>query len=286
MRSNAARLLRPVLFALSSLAAIAPLGALESTEVVRRTFTLAGAGRALSIDNVFGSVTVRSGTGDRVELVLHQTWRADDATELERAKREVTLGVVETPGRLELVQDGPFRDDHGRRGRQRNEKQDYEVSWEWQLTVPRDVDLEVGNVNGGGVEVTGVRGPVAASNVNGDVRVADAGARASASTVNGDVDVDFSAPLAGPAEFETVNGDVRLAFPAGFGAELEFSTLHGEVYTDFPFESTAMPTRVERSSGERGVRFELGRESLVRLGVGGPRLTCNTVNGDILIRER
>jgi DUF4097 and DUF4098 domain-containing protein YvlB len=139
---------------------------------------------------------------------------------------------------------------------------------------------------GGVVDVDGVRGGVVASNVNGDVPVVDAGARASASTVNGDVDVEFSAPLAAAAEFETVNGDVRLAFPTGFGAELEFSTLHGEVYTDFPFEPAAKPARVERSSGERGLRFELGRESVVRLGAGGPRLTCNTVNGDILIRER
>ena len=68
-----------------------------------------------SIDNVFGSVQVKAGAAGRVELVIHQTIVADDAEALAAAKREVLLDVVEGSARLELVQDGPFRDDCDRR---------------------------------------------------------------------------------------------------------------------------------------------------------------------------
>jgi hypothetical protein len=266
----------------------ATAAAVEATDVVRRSFTLTGAGRAVEVDNVFGAVHVRAGAGDRVELVLTRRWQGDDAAALELARREVTLEVVERPGRLELVQDGPFRDrcdcdgDDARERRRRRQGPDYEVDWSWELVVPADVALEVGTVNGGDVVVEGVRGPVAAANVNGAVRLTGLGGRASASTVNGDLEAEFARPLVADAEFTTVNGDVELAFPAGFGAELAFSTMHGEVYTDFPVAAAAVPAPSERVGG----RYRLGTESVVRLGGGGRRLSCSTINGDIVVRER
>ena len=201
------------------------------------------------------------------------------------------------------MQDGPFRDDcdrrcdddatdedgdesrwghRGHRRRHGNWDPDYDVEWRWEVTVPAAIALEASNVNGGDLVVAGVTGPVEVSNVNGDVRLTGLGGRASASTVNGELEASFDRPLAAPAEFSTVNGDVTLAFPRPFGAELEFSTLHGDVYTDFDYDSTPSPARVERD----GSRYRVGREAMVKLGGGGHRLACATVNGDILIRER
>ena len=281
---------------LSSLAVAA--GAVESKEVLRRSIPLAAGVRTVAVDNVFGSVAVRAGAVDRVEVVIHQTIVADDAEAMAAAKREVTLDVIEGAGRLELVQDGPFRDDCDRRcdadddgagrhdGRRHDRRHgwdpDYDVEWSWEVTVPAEIGLEASNVNGGDLTVDGVTGPVEASNVNGDVRLAGLGGRANASTVNGELEAAFDRPLAAPAEFSTVNGDVNLVFPRPFGAELEFSTLHGDVYTDFAYDSSPRPARVERE----GSRWRVGRETVVKLGGGGPRLACATVNGDILIRER
>jgi hypothetical protein len=278
------RAVSPILTLALALAAAAPAAALEGTDVVRREFAFAGAGRTLSIDNVFGPVTVRAGGGERVVVVIRRTWSADDAAALERAKREVTLEVRESPERLELEQDGPFRREDGRRHGW--DDPGYEVEWAWEVTVPAGVALEAATVNGGALVIEGVRGPVSASNVNGGVRLSGLGGRASASTVNGDLEADFEAVLAAPAKFSTVNGEIELAFPRGLGAELAFETLNGEVYTDFPFESAAVPAAVEREGGRSGARYRLGRDTVVRLGGGGPRLACSTVNGDIVIRER
>jgi hypothetical protein len=268
----------------------APLAALEASDVERRSFELprAADGRRVEIDNVFGPVTVRGGTGDRVDVTIHRRITADDASELERARAEVRLEVVEEAGRLELVQDGPFRDDcderGGRRGRQR--ERDYEVEWSWEVTVPSDVALEVSTVLGDTVVVEGVAGELDVSNVNGAVRVVGARAATAAATVNGDVEVEYAVRPRAAMSFATVNGEIEIALPAGSGAELAFQTVNGEIFTDFPAAASARPAAVERERTGRGTRFRLGGESVVRLGDGGPRLAATTVNGDILIRER
>jgi hypothetical protein len=276
--------------ALALLAAAPPLAALETSDVERRSFELprAADGRRVEIDNVFGPVSVRGGSGDRVEVTIHRRITADDAAGLERARAEVRLEVVEEPGRLELVQDGPFRDDcderRGRRGRHR--ERDYEVEWSWEVTVPSDVVLEVSTVLGDTVVVDGVAGELDVSNVNGAVRVVGARAATAAATVNGDVDVEFAVRPSAAMSFATVNGEIEVALPAGSGAELAFQTVNGEIFTDFPAAASARPAAVERERTGRGTRFRLGGESVVRLGDGGPRLAASTVNGDILIRER
>ena len=52
---------------------------------------------------------------------------------------------------------------------------DYEMSWEWDVTVPPGVDLEVSTVNGGTLSVDGARGSVRATNVNGALRLTGLG---------------------------------------------------------------------------------------------------------------
>jgi len=276
--------------ALVLIVSAAPLAALESSDVERRSFALppTSDGRRVEIDNVFGPVTVRGGAGDRVEVTIHRRISADDAAELERARAEVRLEVVEAAGRLELVQDGPFRDDcdEGGRRRGRHRERDYEVEWSWEVTVPSDVALEVSTVLGDLVLVDGVGGELDVANVNGAVRVVGARAATEAATVNGDVEVEFAVRPTAPMSFSTVNGEIEVALPAGSGAELAVETLNGEIYTDFPAAATARPATVERERSGRGTRFRIGGETVVRLGAGGPRLAANTVNGDVLIRER
>lgn len=272
-------------------AAAHPASALESKDVLRRSFELSRAAgdRTVELENVFGAVRVRGGAGDTVEVTIHETITADDDAALERGRAEVELEVAESNGRLELAQDGPFRDDcddRDRRGRRRDRRRDYVVEWVWDVVVPADVDLEVSTVDGELVDVEGVDGELTVANVNGGVRVAGARSAVAASTVNGGVDVDFAARPTAPMSFSTVNGEIEVALPSGSGAELAVQTLNGEIYTDFPAAATARPAAVERERSGRGLRWRLGGETIVRLGAGGPKLACNTVNGDILIRER
>jgi hypothetical protein len=281
------------------------------TEVVRREIVLRPDVRVVAIDNVFGAVSVRAaaggvraaaggdgaaaaagvrgGTAARIAVEIVQRAEARDDAALAAAFREVTLDVVDDGERLELIQDGPFRC-HERRERGRTSRDgecdpepDYRVRWEWSVEVPPGIDLVAGTVNGGALEVSGVAGSVEASNVNGPLRLTDLGGRVDASTVNGDLIAAFArAPQSG-SRFETVNGSVELTLPRDTSAEVGFETLHGGIYTDF--EVTPLPTRAVVARDSRA-RYRFDRTTVVRIGRGGVRLDCETLNGDIVLRAR
>ena len=280
------------------LVAAVPASALEKSDVVKREFTLTGAGpHQVEIDNVFGSVAVRTGAAGRVTVEIRREAEARRADDLELAFTEVTLEVAERAGHLDLVQDGPFRcnDDRfgGRRGRSRwggcDWDPDYEIEWSWTVTVPADVDLEVSTVTGGEVSVAGVRGRVEAANVNGGLTLSGLAGEVEAQTVNGPIRAEFASAPGSPAEFQTVNGEIELTLPAASGAELGFETMNGEIYTDF--EVTAVPQRASAERGDgreggHGRRYRIDRDAVVRIGKGGPRIDCQTLNGDIVVRAR
>jgi hypothetical protein len=275
-----------------------PLTALEQSETVTRSFTLAAVSgqRTLVVDNVSGSIDIEAGSGDSVELTLKQTFIARNAAEMARAREEVVLEVTENPGRLELVQGGPWRckghardSHHGRRNSGcccDHDDRDYEVRFDWTLKVPKHLDLDVDNVNEGAIRITGTVGHLEVGHVNDDVTLVRVAGEVDARTVNGELKVDFSALPAGDCRFGTVNGDIDLAFPKGLGAELSFATLNGEVFTDFPFELGKLPATSERSKSGGRNHHGLGGKTAAIIGGGGIDLACETVNGDITIRER
>lgn len=88
-----------------------PLAALEQSATVTKSFTLSAVDgrRTLVVDNVNGAIEIEAGTGSIVTLTLKETFKAKSAEEMTRARQEVALEVTEHPGRLELVQGGPWR---------------------------------------------------------------------------------------------------------------------------------------------------------------------------------
>jgi len=275
-----------------------PLTALEQSATVTKSFTLSAVDgrRTLVVNNVMGEIEIAAGTGSIVTLILKETFKAKSAEEMTRARQEVALEVTEHPGRLELVQGGPWRCRDGRHdGESRSSRgdcccnhtdRDYEVRFDWTLTVPRELDLEVENVNDGAIRITGTVGRLEVGHVNDDITLENVAGQVDARTVNGALRVSFAASPAGNCRFGTVNGDIDLAFPKGLGAELSFATLNGEVYTDFPFEMAKLPATSARSTAGGRHHHELGKTTAATIGGGGIGLACNTVNGDIYIRER
>lgn len=290
MLRKAPALIAPLLALAGTLTPLAPAAAAERThrETLRDRYELpAAAGRRfLLIDNVEGSVEVRAvaDAGDRVEVVIEQSFRAASEADLAEARRETRLTVEREPGRLALVQDGPFRCDRADNRhlcRATREDRDWEATFDWVVTVPATLDLEVRTVNGGRLAIAGVTGRIEAANVNGGIELEEVAGEVAAASVNGGIAASFARLPSGDLSFATVNGEIDLAFPAGFGAELSTQTLNGEVWTDFEFETSA-PRRVAE---RRGGRHRLDGAA-IRIGGGGPALSCKTVNGDILIRAK
>lgn len=209
----------------------------------------------LIIDNVNGfiEVTGTSETGT-VELDVAKTLKARSQDRLALAKKEVKLDVTQEGGLLRLRVEGRFRD-HGHVG--------YEASFDFKVRVPRDIHFEIDNVNGT-IDMRDMDG-------SGDAR-----------TVNGSVKAVFAQNPKAPLSFRSVNGTLDVTFRPDLNANARMTTVNGGVYTDFPVSLAG--DRPEQRDGKFVWRSP--RLGPVRIGNGGPELRFETVNGDVLIKNR
>jgi hypothetical protein len=264
---------------------------LREQETIRKSFT--GAHKLLAVDNIFGSIEVVGGQSDQVEIVVTKTLRAESKERMEAAKKEVTLDITDQPDLLKLYVNGPFRCNcdcdgdsgcnhgcggHGDRG--------YQVKMDFQIQVPRSIDLKLKTVNSGHINVRDVIGNFAVNNVNGGIEMQDVGGGAArARTVNGGVKVVFRQNPKENSEFGTINGPVELYFTRGLSADFRFKTFNGHIYTDFDMSSLpAQPARAENHGGK--FVFRTDRYTGGRVGAGGLEIKADNLNGDIRVLER
>ena len=263
---------------------------LHENETIRKTFTLTAAHKILDVDNVFGSIDVVGGQGDQVQLVVDKTIYAESKDRLEAAKKEVTLDITEQPDLLKLYVNGPFRCNcnngpggggcvnwHGDSG--------YTVKYDFQLQVPRNLEVKLRTVNSGHVKIRDVTGNFVVHNVNGAIAMENVAGSGVAKTVNGSVNVSFTENPRESSDFATINGNIELSFVRGLSADFRFKTMNGAVYSDF--EMTSLPARPV-SAEHRGNKFVFHTDRFTggRIGNGGPEIKAENLNGDIRVLER
>jgi DUF4097 and DUF4098 domain-containing protein YvlB len=155
---------------------------------------------------------------------------------------------------------------------------------DFQLQVPRNIDLKLKTVNGGFVNVRNITGKFSVNNVNGRIEMQGIAGSGRARTVNGSVKVSFRENPKENSEFSTINGDVDLRFVKGLSADFRFKTFNGEVFSDF--EMTSLPARnasVQQHNGK--FVFRTDRSTGGRVGSGGPEIKAENLNGSIRVLE-
>ncbi len=258
---------------------------LRQQETIRKSFNLSRAHKTLEIDNVTGSIEVTGSSSDQVQLTVNKTIRAESQPKMEAAKKEVTLDITDQPDLLKLYVNGPFRCNcnDGCRGWQGD--RGYSVRMDFQLQVPRNLDITLKTVNGGHINVHDVNGAFSVHNVNGGIDLQDIAGSGQAKTVNGSVKVTFTQNPRENSSFSTINGNVELTFARGLSADFRFKTMNGNVYSDFAM--TALPAR-EVNAERRGGKFIFRSDRFTggRVGSGGPEIKAENLNGDIRVLER
>lgn len=256
----------------------------QEQETIQKSFLMSGVPhRSLEVDNVWGSIAVLGTNSDQVQLTVSKSTRAESKDKLEQARKEVTLDITEQPGSLKLYVNGPFRcncDD----GCGHRDFEGYIVKMDFQLRVPRDIDIKVRTVNEGRVSVRDVNGNFLVRNVNGDVEMNNVSGSGTAHTVNGPVKVSFRQNPRENSDFRTVNGAVELRFAQGLAADFRFKTFNGGVYSDFPVTALPVGAIQEEHHGSK-VIFRADRYTGVRVNSGGPEIKVENLNGDIRILE-
>jgi DUF4097 and DUF4098 domain-containing protein YvlB len=240
--------------------------------------------REVKLDNVFGAIDVQGTDGTEVELSARKTIRAKSREKVEQAKADVKLDIRTEGGTIDIYVDGPFRcqtrDCTGIKDRDFG----YEVHYDFVLKVPRAAAVTLKTVTGGDIAVRGVEGDFQVSNVNGKVALDGAGGAGEAKTVNGGLRIGFVRNPKANCSFKTINGDVELSFRDGLAADFKMKTFNGEAFSDF--ETKSLPLQAAAPEKKNGrLIYRRGDFSRVRIGGGGPEITCDTLNGDILIKK-
>jgi hypothetical protein len=253
---------------------------LKHSETIQRTFP---APKTVGVDNINGSIHVIGYNGQQVQLTAVRTDEADTQELLNRSLAEVTLKTEEKDGELQIYPDGPFRQprspfDHWDRREDR-----YRTNFEFTLKVPYAMNLDLRNVNKGGITVEDVHGHFDVREVNGAVEMKGMGGDGKVNSVNGALHVSFTQNPTGPCSFKTINGAVEVHLKPGLAADLEYKTMHGGIFTDF--DLNAAPTPVAGTAESKNGRFVYRSHgfSRGRVGSGGPLLSFETLNGEIHI---
>jgi Putative adhesin len=252
-------------------------------EKIEKSFSMPAAHRTLEIDNIWGSIEITGTASDQVQLTVDRSTRAESKEKLVQAGKEVTLDIIQQPDSLKLYVNGPFRCDcHDGCGHRDSEG--YVVKMDFQLQVPRDIDLKIKTVNDGRVAIRDINGSFLVRNVNGDIQIRNIAGSGTARTVNGPVTVSFRQNPREASDFKTVNGDIELQFPRNLSADFRLKTFNGEIYSDFPV--TALPTKAMEAE-HRGSKtvFRADRFTSARVNAGGPEIKVENLNGDIRILE-
>jgi len=279
-------LIAAVTAAVTALPGVSGADTVKKDEPVQRTLRFAGTGpRTLEVRTISGNVRIEGYDGTDVVMTATRTTRADSASDLEDAKRDVTLEVADGATTIKAVvryADGDTCGDQKQHHRDRDWP-DYEVRYDFTIRVPRDTRLVVCTINDGHVDVAGTRADFELRSINGPINFADMGGSGEATTVNGAVKGSFSAPPRRDSVFKTINGSIVLTIPSGFAADLSMKTFNGGLYTDFDTQALTSPQAI--TTERKGARtiYQSNSFARVRIGNGGPSMTMDTLNGDVRV---
>jgi hypothetical protein len=259
------------------------LSAAEEKTTEHKTF--AGV-HDLVIDNITGFIEVTASTGGSVEIDIEKTLSGWSEDRLAIARKEISLATKQEGGLVQVLVDGPFRCHCADNSINFRGHQLYDFTYNFKVRVPRDVKLELRTVNNSHISVDGTAGDYKISNVNGAIEMKNIEGSGSVTTVNGGVKVLYARNPTGPTSYKTVNGSLDIAFRPGLNADVKMKTMNGGLYTDFDVSS--LPVAAMTTAENRNGKFVWNSRRMtgVRIGGGGPELTFETLNGDVMIKNR
>lgn len=159
------------------------------------------------------------------------------------------------------------------------------VDYQFEVHVPPNTRVFASTVNDGRVEVSDIRGPINADNVNGPVTILNASACGSVESINGKVRLSFRVPPGSDCAIDTINGDIHLQVPDNSGLDIALDLGNGRMTSELPVDPVAIPARVEHRETGGGHQYRIEQAAGIRLAGGGPVFSVKSMNGDFRIQK-
>lgn len=260
---------------MSSVSLAAPVSEQKTSQY---TYPVSSPAPSLFVRNIWGNVTVRAGDAREITVTLTERRTAPTRASFERSKELIRLEVEASGEGVSMV----VRDPHHRDGRAEL-CHDCRVDYHFEISAPPDTQIDVGTVTDGRVEITGIRSPVNARNVNGPVEASELSSCEKIESVNGALDVQFAQAPRTDCAIETINGGITVGLPPDSGLDAILSINHGDIESDFDVVPMTLPAKVEKQEHDDRYGYRIVQQSGVRLGAGGPTFTFASLNGDVRI---
>lgn len=242
-------------------------GAAELTETIDRTFDVRP-GADVVLSNVNGRITISSWDQSRVHVIARKEVEGD-SDEVKQVMKELVVEMQPRAGGLVVTTHHPKRSEGPSGIFDWLLGNHIDANVEYEVTVPRSMNVEVSNTNGG-IHLNGITGKLELETTNGKIEVARCGGSLDASTTNGSIHAELVNVAKGqPLHFETTNGRIEVVVPADLAADVDADTTNGAISSDLPVNTT-----------------HFGRNSLRgTINGGGTPLRLRTTNGGIAIRS-
>ncbi|HEX5788341.1 MAG TPA: hypothetical protein VFY03_09190 [Woeseiaceae bacterium] len=270
----------PVAFLGAMLAATAAAEPVVQENAWTEQYAVTAAAPLLSIDNVWGSVNVRTGNVDRITVNINERRSAPSEDLFERS---MAIYFLDTDADETGVAIRVGRED--RNWQELNRCSNCRVDYQFDVVVPEGTDIDVGTVVDGRVAVSGDFGTVSASNVNGPIDVDGLRNCARVANVNGPIRLEFATRPVADCTIESINGDITLAIPGDAGLDVAFDLFNGRIVSELEVEPVALPATVEHLTENGSNRYRIEKPAGLRVGAGGPSYRVSSLNGDVRIRK-
>ncbi|MDJ0653822.1 MAG: hypothetical protein QNJ40_06705 [Xanthomonadales bacterium] len=260
---------------------LAPAAALAVTEQRnwQREFSVTQPQPRLLVRNIWGPVSVVTGSADVIVVRAKEIRSAGSAGDLERSRQILTLQVDQDDRGVSLVL--PKGEDRWWSPLEGCDECRLYLALE--IQVPAAADIDVATVMDGSISVAGVTGAVQLDNVNGDIDAAELVQCSRLQTVNGDVTVRFARQPRSDCSLETVNGDMQVGLPGSPDLTLAIVTGNGRIRSDFDARPVALEMTVDKQRIGDTNRYRVEQPAGLQIGSGGPRFQFKSINGDVEI---
>ncbi len=244
----------------------------------------------LVIKNIFGSISVEAYNGKEVKVEVQKQIEAKSSIELEKGKKEISLGVIEKTDRIILYPDTPYgkfnSEKESFRYNENHNDRDYEYQLNFTVKVPMNTNIKLSTVNDGNIYVKGVQCKlIRTNNVNGAITMKDIAGKTLASALNEDINISYATAPLDDSTFKSLNGDININVNSDLNAEVSFKSLNGDFYTNIESVQASTKTTTKKTGGKRGTKYEVNAKDSFQLGKGGSQLSFDLLNGDVTLKR-